>query len=278
MLKNVKDWFYPESVEEAYSLIKKYEPKSEVVGGGVDIVWRERNDIEYLIFLEKLNLNYIKIEDSFIKIGATTTLGDLERSIDLKDFLKGSFLSSISKIATPILRNVMTIGGSIARGYGWSDVLTIFITLDSKLKIYNGKYLLISLLDFLEYKKKNEKFIIVEIEIPNYDSTYYFSYIRFTRTSADIPLINEGVLLKIENGLIKKANVFLGGRPNSPINLNKVEEFLIGKELNEENINYAKELIDVPLFDDLRASKEYRFELSKVLTKRNLMMIREALW
>lgn len=277
MLKNVKEWLYPETVEETYELLKKYGPKSEIVGGGLDIVWREREDIEYLIFLEKLPLSYVKFENGLIKIGATTSIGKIERCEELKDFLRGSFLNSISKIATPILRNIMTVGGTIARGYGWSDILTIFMTLNSKIKIYNGEYFSIELEDFIEYKKKNEKFIIVEIEFPNFDSTYFFSYIRFTRTSADIPLLNEGVLLKIESGLIKEANILLGGRPSFPVHLKKVEDFLIDKKLNDENINYTKELVDAPLFDDLRASKEYRTHLSKVLTKRNLEKIKEEI-
>jgi CO/xanthine dehydrogenase FAD-binding subunit len=278
MLKNVKEWFYPETIEECFELLKKFDEKGEIVGGGLDIVWRERNDLEYLIFLEKLPLNYIRIEDESIKIGATTTIGKLEKEEKLKDFLFGSFLKSISGIATPILRNIMTIGGTIARGYGWSDILTIFMTLDAKLNLFNGSYISIPINDFIEYKKKKEKFIIYELEIPKYNSQFHFSYIRFTRTSADIPLINEGVLIKYENNLITKINVLLGGRPNYPIHLNEVENFLIQKDLSEENINFAKELAkNVQVFDDLRASSEYRRELASVLTRRNLIKIKEEI-
>lgn len=278
MLKNVKEWLYPETIKECFEFLKKFGEKGEIVGGGLDVVWRERNDIEALIFLEKIPLNYIKIESDFIKFGATTTLGKIEGNKQLMDFLGGSFLNAISKIATPILRNIMTIGGTIARGYGWSDVLTIFMTLEAKIKLFDGEYKEISIEDFFDYKKKKEKFIIYEIEIPKYNSLYHFSYIRFTRTSADIPLINEGVLISLENNVIKKANVVLGGRPSFPIHLIEVEKFLIQKELSDENINFAKELAkEVQVFDDLRASKEYRRELSSVLTKRNLMKIKEEL-
>lgn len=277
MLKNVREWLYPDSIEEAYELSKKYDFKGEIVGGGLDIVWRDRSDIEYLIFLEKLPLNYIKIENTSIKIGATTTIGTIERCEELKNLLNGSFTKTISKVATPIIRNIMTVGGTIARGYGWSDILTIFITLKSKVKLYQEEYKTISLEDFIEFKKENKKYIIVEIEFPKFDSNYFFSYIRFTRTSADIPLLNEGVLLKVIDGIIKEANVLLGGRPSFPLHLKKIEEFLIEKQLNEENINFAKELIDVPLLDDIRASKDYRMQLAKVLTKRNLEKIKEEI-
>ena len=277
MLKNVREWLYPESVEEAYELSKKYELKGEIVVGGLDIVWRDRSDIEYLIFLERLPLNYIKIENSSIKIGATTPIGKIERCEELKNLLNGSLTKTISKVATPIIRNIMTVGGTIARGYGWSDILTIFMTLKSKVKIYQEDYKTIPLEDFIEFKKENKKYIIVELEFPKFDSSYFFSYIRFTRTSADIPLLNEGVLLKIIDGIIKEAHVLLGGRPSFPLHLKKIEEFLIEKQLNEENINFAKELIDVPLLGDIRASKDYRMQLAKVLTKRNLEKIKEEI-
>ncbi len=278
MLKNVKEWLYPKTVNECFELLRMYGDRGEIVGGGLDIVWRERKDIEVLISLEKIPLNYIKIEDNSIKIGATTTLGKIEREEKLKEFLNGSFINSISKIATPILRNIMTVGGTVARGYGWSDVLTIFMTLDAKINLFDGEFKALSFEEFFDYKKREKKFIIYELEIPKFDSTYHFSYIRFTRTSADIPLINEGILVKIENNLIEKANVVVGGRPNFPVHLNKVEKFLIKKDLSDENINFAKELAkEIEVFDDLRASKEYRKQLSSVLTKRNLIKVKEEL-
>lgn len=276
MLKNVKEIFYPENIDECFKLLEKYGDKAELVGGGVDIVWRERKDIEYLIFLEKMSLNYIKRFDKKIVLGSTVTFDELEKL----DILRNSFSNSIKSVATPILRNVMTLGGTLARAYSWSDILTIFITLEGKLKLFDGEEKIITIDEFLEYKKNlKRKYIIKEIEIENFDNSFHFSYIRFTRTSSDIPLLNEGVLLKVDGNKIEKINIILGARPGFPIHLKKVEELLLGKELNDELINFAKEVAinTSDTQDDMRLSKDYRKDLAGVLTKRNLIKIKEEL-
>lgn len=275
MLKNVKESFYPETIEECLKLLNEFKEKGDIVGGGVDIVWRERKELEYLVYLDKLNLNYIK-DNQKILIGATTTLDELEKI----NILNGSFKNAIKSVATPILRNVMTIGGTLVRGYSWSDILTIFITLEGRVKIYDGEEKTLSIDDFLQYKKTSKKkFILTEIQLPKYDSSYHFSYIRFTRTGSDIPLLNEGILIKTSGKKVERINVILGGRPGFPVHLNRVEEILLDKELNNEIINFAKEVAinTSEVLDDMRLSQDYRKNLSGVLTKRNLVKIMEEI-
>lgn len=276
MLKNVKECYYPETLEECFKLLNEFKEKSDVVGGGVDIVWRDRKELEYLIFLDKLGLNFVKKDENYIIIGAATTLDELEKI----DILHGAFKKAIESVATLILRNVMTVGGTIVRGYSWSDILTIFITLEAKAKVFDGEEKIFPIDAFLQYKKiSDKKFILIELLLPNFDDSYHFSYIRFTRTSSDIPLLNEGVLLKLSNKKVEKVNIILGGRPGFPIHLRKVEENLINKELNIDLINYLKEVATSTseVFDDLRLSMDYRKNLSGVLTKRNLIKIMEEL-
>ncbi|MGQ9845264.1 MAG: FAD binding domain-containing protein [Caldisericia bacterium] len=276
MLKNVKECFYPKNLEECLNLLNDFKEKIDVVGGGVDIIWRDRKELEYLIFLDRLGLNFIKKDEDYIIIGAATTLDELEKI----DILHDAFKKAIKSVATPILRNVMTIGGTIVRGYSWSDILTIFITLEGKVKVFDGEEKIFTIDEFLQYKKSiNKKFILTELLLSNFNDSYHFSYTRFTRTSSDIPLLNEGVLLKLSNKKVEKVNIILGGRPGFPIHLKKVEENLINKELNIDLINYLKEVATntSEVFDDMRLSMDYRKNLSGVLTKRNLIKIMEEL-
>lgn len=276
MLKNVKEYFYPKNLEECLNLLNDFKEKGDIVGGGVDIIWRDRKELEYLVFLDRLGLNFIKKDKDYIIIGAATTLDELEKINILHD----AFKKAIKSVATPILRNVMTVGGTIVRGYSWSDILTIFITLEGKVKVFDGEEKIFTIDEFLQYKKSiNKKFILTEILLSNFNDSYHFSYIRFTRTSSDIPLLNEGVLLKLSNKKVEKVNIILGGRPGFPVHLKKVEENLINKELNIDLINYLKEVTinTSEVFDDMRLSMDYRKNLSGVLTKRNLIKIMEEL-
>lgn len=276
MLKNVKECFYPLTIEECLKLLNDFKEKGDIVGGGVDIVWRERKELEYLIYLDKLNLNYIKEDNNYISIGAANTLDGLEKI----DILNGSFRNAIKSVATPILRNVITIGGTIVRGYSWSDILTIFITLEGKVKVFDGEENILSIDEFLQYKKTSKKkFVLTEIDLPKFDDSYHFSYIRFTRTGNDIPLINEGVLVKLNGKKVEKVNIILGGRPGFPVHLDEAEKFLLNKELDENTINLSKEIAikTSEVQNDMRLSMEYRKNLSGVLTKRNLIKIKNDL-
>ncbi|MBP7140256.1 MAG: hypothetical protein KBA47_04930, partial [Caldisericia bacterium] len=161
-----------------------------------------------------------------------------------------------------------------------SDILTIFITLEGKVKVFDGEENILSIDEFLQYKKTSKKkFVLTEIDLPKFDDSYRFSYIRFTRTGNDIPLINEGVLVKLNGKKVEKVNIILGGRPGFPVHLGEAEKFLLNKELDENTINLLKEIAikTSEVQDDMRLSMEYRKNLSGVLTKRNLIKIMEEI-
>ena len=282
MLKNVKEYLYPESLDEALDLLKKKGKSAKVVGGGLDIVWRSPKGVEYLIDLENLGLSYIEEDEEKIKIGAKTTIGEAQKSLVVGKLFKGKLTEVFSEIATPIIRNVITFGGSVARNYPWSDITAILLTIDASLVIFTGEEKEMTLSEFMrvEIEEFLDEAIIKEVRIKKFDPSYHFSYIRFTRTASDIPLLNEGMLLKFDKEQrVEDAIVVIGARPFGPTRMETVEEFLLGKTLTDEVIGKAKELVmeTVKVADDMRISGDYRRELSGVLTKRNLMRIREEI-
>lgn len=282
MLKNVKEYLYPETLNEALDLLKKKGRTARVAGGGLDLVWRDPKNVEYLIDLGKIGLSYIEEDEEEIRIGATTTIGEMENSLVIGKLFKGKLSKILSTVTTPIIRNVITIGGSVARNYSWSDIIAILLTLNAKLVIYTGKEDEMSISDFM--KVETERFldeaIIKGVKIKKFDHLSHFSYIRFTRTGADIPLLNQGVFIRVnEKGEIEEARVVTGARPFGPENMEKVEEFLAGKKLTDETVSKAKQIaVDtVEVKGDFRLSEEYRRHLTGVLIKRNLKVIREEL-
>jgi len=282
MLKNVKEYLYPESLTEALDLLKKKGKSARVVGGGLDIIWRSPKSVEYLIDLENLGLSYIEEDEEKIKIGAKTTIGEAQKSLVVGKLFKGKLTKVFSEIATPIIRNVISFGGSIARNYPWSDITAILLSLDASLVIFTGEEKEMTLSEFMrvEIREFLDEAIIKEVRIKKFDPSYHFSYIRFTRTAADIPLLDEGMLLKFDKEKkVEDAIVVVGARPFGPIRMEDVEDFLLGKTLTNEVIGKAKELVmdTVKVADDMRISGDYRRELTGVLTKRNLMSIREEI-
>ena len=107
------------SVSDAINLLNQYgQWNARVICGGSDVFYQLKNKIEllipkYIIDISQLPLNYIQYSsNSGFRIGATTTLGDVEKNTDIQKY--ASVVSdAVSTIATHEIRNVGTVAGDI---------------------------------------------------------------------------------------------------------------------------------------------------------------------
>ena len=107
------------SVEEACSLLKD---GAKILAGGTDLVGGMKRDIypeqyypKFLVNIQGLQeLDYIKEEDGFIKIGAMTKLRDVAENNIVKEKLT-ALSQAAEHTASPNLRRMGTIGGNICQ-------------------------------------------------------------------------------------------------------------------------------------------------------------------
>jgi len=94
IINDNKKYFAPKSVNELKRIFKQ-EPNSKLISGGTDvslIVTKERKDLNSLIYMNSINeLNYIKENNNYIEVGATTPL------INFESFIKKYFPLTIFK-------------------------------------------------------------------------------------------------------------------------------------------------------------------------------------
>lgn len=108
------------SVDEAVSILKKCADKACVLAGGTDLLGTMRFEIlrdypETVINLKTIPaLDYIKVEDGMVKIGALTRLQDIANNAIIKD--KYSALAEAAHMAaSPHVREMGTLGGNICQ-------------------------------------------------------------------------------------------------------------------------------------------------------------------
>lgn len=107
----------PHSVDEALGYLSKYGGNLKVLAGGTDLIPSMRQKLfepEYVLDLHGITeMRGIRQEsDGGVVIGALSTLRDIERS----DFLQKHYrvlTEAASTVASPVLRNMGTIGGNI---------------------------------------------------------------------------------------------------------------------------------------------------------------------
>jgi len=272
-LKNVKECFYPETLEEAIAILREKGDKAKVVGGGLHLTVFPNPQVQYFIFLDNLGLNYVREENGTVSIGATVTINNAAKSDLIKGFFNGNLSSALSLIASELLRNQITFGGSVTQREPYSDIATILLALDAEVVYFDGSEHTEKIDEFFEtdFRAKLKEAIIKEIRFKKFDSSYKFGMERHVRNATDIALLNMAMLAQIEENKIKDIIVSYGSRPMPGIRFKALEDFLKGKDLNEavkEVYSFAKENADVK--GDIRRDEQYRRELTGVFAKRLL--------
>lgn len=115
---NTFEWVQAGSPKEAVSLLTGDFDKVKIIAGGMDLVTELK---EHLVESEKLvdisgikELHYIKESADGIKIGANTTLAEIERHDNIAASYK-AFADAARSVGSPQIRNAGTIGGNLCQ-------------------------------------------------------------------------------------------------------------------------------------------------------------------
>lgn len=108
------------SIKEATSLLEAYDGKARANAGGTDLLDAMKNKClpeypEAIVNIKTVEgLDYIKADDTSLKIGALAKLVDIAGSPEVKKDYK-LLADAVYSVATPHVRNMATIGGNLAQ-------------------------------------------------------------------------------------------------------------------------------------------------------------------
>jgi carbon-monoxide dehydrogenase medium subunit len=273
------EYFKPQSIEEAVSLLSTHE-QARIIAGGTDMLVDKPHDVKCLVDPSDLNLSYIKSNNDGIKIGTLTPVRDIELSKLLREGAYWIFSKAASELGSWSIRNMATIGGNICNGSPCANFSPVLMVFDASVKAVGSKgEKIIPIKDFFVDVKKTSLStdeLLVEIQLPKVTSNSLTGFMKLTRqqTRNDLALVSVAALINLDsNGVCQYAKISLGAVAPTPIRASKAEDTLKGKKVDdsvlEEVANVASE--ETSPISDVRASAEYRKEMSKVLVKRALM-------
>jgi len=257
----IVNYFKAKTIEEAYEKLQE-NPSNLIIGGGAWLRLSSKT-VNTAIDLVYAGLNQIKETKETFEIGAYTPLRELERNESLANFFSGIINKGISGIMGVALRNLVTVGGSIAGKYSFSDFITPLLTVNTEVVMYKaGK---MKLEDFLKFRSK-EKDILLKIIIQKEETSGY--YYKMKKTGLDFAVVNVGV-----TKTAGKYKIVVGARPSLATFAVKAMEFINNqKEITSDVISETAEIAvnELKFGTNSKASKEYRIELAKVYIKRGL--------
>jgi CO/xanthine dehydrogenase FAD-binding subunit len=250
----------PTTLADAYGLIN--EEKGFALGGAV---WTNlvSKTVNLAVDLSGLGLRRIWADGDGFDIGAMTTARDVETSKVLFEGFGSLFARATEHIVGVQLRNVVTVGGTVAGKYGFSDLNTVFAALDAKLAFYGEE-----VLDFMGYMttSQTKRFLLENVHVRG-GQRAAFQSIRITNN--DFPLIN--VCAAFAEG---RWRIAVGARP-AAVRLSHAAAAELGdlakpckKEAERAGLTAAAEL---QFGGDSRGSADYRKEVCAVLVKRAIL-------
>ena len=276
-----KKYFAPQTVNELKKIIKKH-PNFDFLSGGTDmslIVTKKKKDIENIIYLNSIEeLNYIKENNKYIEVGATTSLRKFE--LFIKKYYS-DFNTILKRYGSIQIRNVATVAGNIATASPIGDSLPLLLSLDASIVIesFNKKTILPLKDFFIGYRKTKLKKgqFISSIRIPIFKKNIFKAYKISKRIDDDISSVCASFNLIIVNKKIKNIKIAYGGMAPIPKRAIQCEKILLNSDLSEEIILKAQMSLekDFQPIDDMRASKNYRMEIAKNLLMKCFMEIKK---
>ncbi|HEX32638.1 MAG TPA: hypothetical protein ENF88_02965 [Candidatus Acetothermia bacterium] len=271
----VTNYLRPSSPEEALTLLRDGGKSARYVAGGADVARTLPSDVTTLIDLCAMNLSSIEERPDGIVIGATATLSEVLENGSVAGVCDGVIVDMMRKVGSPLLRNIATIGGTLASAHSWSDVIPLFLVLNAQVTFYNGEYRSLSLADAYAAREELADSIITSVTIPTSTAGDYAAFHKFSRTAYDIALLNCAAYLHIDDGRCSEVRIAAGGTPRLGERLPQAEGVVRGEALNTDTIERAAQVArdTTKTADDRRASGEYRKDLVYAGVKRCLEAI-----
>jgi carbon-monoxide dehydrogenase medium subunit len=275
------DFVEPTSVSEACVLLAEDPEGSAVFAGGTDILVDLKAGLKHhrrLVSLARIEeLKDIEIgADGNLKIGATATINQIARHQGIKERYPGINDAAMS-LAAEQVRNQATVAGNLCMAVPSADMAPILLAHGAAMRVVSpvGERV-IPLREFFVGPRETvlePADVVVAIEVsPPAPGSGDASLRQGGRVSLSLPMAAVAAVLVMDGKICRQASVALGAVAPTPIMATAAGEAVAGRELTDETLAEAGERAAetaVPI-DDLRATKEYRLELVKVLTRRVL--------
>jgi carbon-monoxide dehydrogenase medium subunit len=230
---------------------------------------------KHLVDLRKVpGLSGIKEDGGTIVMGALTTHWQMESSSVLK--AKCPILAeTASVIGDPAVRNLGTIGGSLAHADPAADQPATMIALGAEIVCEGPKGRRTVKVDDwfqgLMATALGDDELLVEIRIAAWPAGSGGAYMKFPHPASRFAVVGVGAMVTLDReGKCTKAGVGVTGAGTKAVRAKGVEAGLVGKKLDAATIEAAaqKAAEGVDVQADLQGSVEYKSHLCRVFAKR----------
>jgi CO/xanthine dehydrogenase FAD-binding subunit len=266
----------PATLDLAIQLLNEYGKNARLLAGGTDLANQMKQGYrvpQILIDIKGIpELELIRMVKNDLDIGALATFNDLRNSKLIRE--KMNILhEAAGKVASTGVRNRATMVGNICSAVACMDSATPLLVHESVVHTLsvNGKKQYPIQEWFIDNRKTaiQDNEIVTHVSVPIPEKKYAGAYQKMMRYSGeDLSQSNVSVLVLSD----KHFRVAFGSVGPIPKRSPEIEKLLETEGISEDTIEKAKSIIETSItpITDVRATKEYRMHMTKVMFERAL--------
>jgi carbon-monoxide dehydrogenase medium subunit len=271
------EYYAPRSLNDALSYLASHREDVKILSGGqslMPLLKMRLSKPAYIIDIGRIpGLDAITEQGASLIVGALVTHVQIESS----DLLKAKcplLPRTATTIADVQVRNRGTLGGSIAHADPAGDWPAAILALEAEIKVAgpNGErwikaddFFLGLLMSVLE---PDEIVTAIKVPVTGNDKT---AYLKAAVRSSGFAVVGVAVRLALDGaGTCARSAIGITGVTDKAYRAHRVEQMLIGKELDEKTIAdaAAEATRNIDVIEDINGSSEYRSELTRVYVAR----------
>ena len=267
------------TMEEAFSLLATYGDEAKVLAGGQSLIPMMKLRFASPGHLVDVNhiegLDGIEERDGVLRIGALVRHNTLAAS-EVINARYPTIAAAAPMIADPLVRNLGTIGGSLAHADPAGDLGSVMLSLGGSvvLKSATGERT-VPIADFLVDTfttsiRPDE--LLTEIQVPMASGRSGGTYLKLERKVGDFATVGVAVSVDLSNGTIGRAGIGLTGVGLKNIQASEAEASLAGATPGDDAYAQAGRLAAAASnpVTDVRGSEEYKRHMVEVYVQRGL--------
>jgi len=261
----------PEDINALWATIADL-PEAMLMAGGTDLLVRLRaqgKTTPDIICLENVReLQSITESKGTIRIGAVTTLADLHQNELIRDKLP-LLHHAASRFASPLIRNMATIGGNVCTASPAGDTLPALHVMEASVELVSAQGTRTMPVEkFIQgpgrtAMKQGEIMAALHVPVPKGFTIHHFEKVG-QRQALAIAMVSLAALVALQDGVITEARLAWGSVGPTVIRDRDVEKGLAGGKLTLTTLRKAAEHArkTVSPISDVRASADYRRQVA----------------
>jgi len=279
MLPAAFEYHRPSSLDEALATLSANAEDGKVLAGGQSLIPLMK--LRFAAPGHLVDINRVAGLDGINEDGGTLRIGALVRHATLasSDLLKERYpamAAAAPLISDPLVRNMGTIGGSLAHADPAGDWGSVMLALGATVVIRSsneerelpiGEFLQDTFTTALGPDE-----ILTEVRVPAPAGQFGGTYLKLERKVGDFATVASAVHLDMDDGTIGRAGIALTAVGSKNVHATEAEQSLAGQEPSDAAFDEAARLAAQATdpVGDIRGPAEYKRHVAEVFVRRGL--------